>query len=199
MAHEPDWKQLASRLKAAKGIKVVQYEEGDPITDDDREIVKVMEVTPPPPPVMHLLEAMNGLKLLWKGTVGEESIQGSINILPLVQSALRAGATEDDDLLENVLWNDEVTPAVRKQLQDMAIFEALAGRSAHLTYRVGDKKAQLFLVEDDQIAPLVPDFATVIGLIERFAGADGLRDHLVHPDWEDRLKKDATLQAVAAL
>ncbi|GAA0331770.1 hypothetical protein GCM10009087_47430 [Sphingomonas oligophenolica] len=199
MDHDPDWQRLVSRLKAAKTVKVVQYEVGDPITKDDREILKVMEAVPPPPPVMRLLEKANGLKLLWNGSPGGHAVQGSINILPLVQSALRAGATEESAPLEGVLWNDEYAPAIKKQLQEMAIFEALAGRSAHLTYRVGDKDARLFLVDDDRIEALVPDFVTVIGLIERFGGADGLREHLVHADWKDRLAKDETLQAIAAL
>ena len=199
MDHDPDWKKLVSRLKAEKTIKVAQYEVGDPITTDDREIVKVMKAVPPPPPVMRLLEATNGLKLLWNGSPGGHAIQGSINIIPLVPAALRAGAKEEDEPLEGVLWNDEQAPAIRKQLQKMAIFEALAGRSAHLTYRVGDKDARLFLVDDDKVDPLIPDFATIIGLIERFAGADGLREHLIHADWKERLEKDETLQAIAAL
>jgi hypothetical protein len=199
MAHEQDWSALAARLRDATGIELVQFEPGEPISDDDREMAKLLEGAELPPPVLALLERCNGLKLLWNGKVAGRDLQGSINILPFLPAALRAGATEDSKPLENVLWNEEMTGKAKAELQKMVVFEALAGRSAYLAYRLGDKKAKLCLVENDRIDPLVPDFKTVVAQLVRFAGADGVREHLTHKDWRDRLEGDAVLQEVAAL
>ena len=57
----------------------------------------------------------------------------------------------------------------------------------------------LDLVEDDRISPIVPDFDTTIDLLERYAGAERLREHLTHSDWQARIEADRVLQLIAAL
>ena len=81
----------------------------------------------------------------------------------------------------------------------MAVFEAIAGRSAYLTYFIDQSDARLFLVEDDEIRPIIPDFDTTIELLKTYAGADNLREHLTYPDWQDRIRADSVLQRIAAL
>jgi hypothetical protein len=98
-----------------------------------------------------------------------------------------------------VLWNEEFSPRVLKELRRMAIFEAIAGRSAYLTYFIDETDARLFLVEDDRIRPIVPDFETTIGLLQLYAGADNLREHLTYQNWRDRIGADEMLQRIAAL
>lgn len=199
MVHDPDWQAMHRRLEAVSTIKVAQFEIGPPITDDDRELLKVLGAAPLPKPVMNILEAANGVKLLWHGELAGRKIQGSLNILPYVQAALRAGATETSAPLEGVLWDDEFPAKARNQLKEMTVFEAIAGRPGYLVYPATDRTARLTLVENDRLQPLVPGFNTTAGLLALYAGADGLREHLVHPDWEERLSKDAALAAVAAL
>jgi len=114
-------------------------------------------------------------------------IQGSINIVTLVESALRTTGEENGEPLEGVLWKEEYAPCVLKELKRMAIFESIAGRSACLTYFVDTADARLFLVEDDRIRPILPDFETTIGLLKRYAGAEKLRDHLTYHNWLHRI------------
>lgn len=197
MAHELDWQATADRLKQMPGIKLVTFEIGEPLSDDDREVVKVLGAKPLPEPVEAALAAGNGVKLVWNGEVAGKQAQGSVNILPFLQAAVRGGATENDAPLEGVLWDEEFPAAAKKQLQAMTVFEALAGRSAHLAYRSDDAEARLHLVEEDAITPLVPPFAEVVALLARHAGADGLREILTHEDWQKRLADDAQMQALA--
>ncbi|NIJ18773.1 hypothetical protein FHS95_000442 [Sphingomonas naasensis] len=197
MAHEPDWQATADRLKKMPGIKLVTFEVGAPLSDDDREVVKVLGARPLPKPVEAALAASNGVKLVWNGEVAGKPAQGSVNILPFLQAAVRGGADEKSAPLEGVLWDEEFPEAAKKKLQAMTIFEALAGRSAHLAYRSDDPEAKLHLVDEDEIAPLVPPFAEVVGLLARHVGADGLREILTHEDWKKRLADDAQMQALA--
>jgi hypothetical protein len=78
----------------------------------------------------------------------------------------------------------------------MAIFEAIAGRSTYLTYFIDETDARLFLVEDDRIRPIIPDFETTIGLLQLYAGADNLREHQTYQNWRDRIGADEMLQRV---
>lgn len=77
--------------------------------------------------------------------------------MTLVQSALRAAAHEDGEPLEGVSWNDELPPRVLAQLKRMAIFEAIAGRSDYLTYSLDEADGRLFLVQGDDVRPIIPD------------------------------------------
>lgn len=197
MAHDSEWQRCADRLRKMPGIDLVTFEIGAPITADDRAVAEVLNAAGLPKPVMAALDQANGVKLVWKGDVGDKPLQGSINVLPYMQVVVRAGATEDDAPLEGVLWDEEFPDAVKRDLQQMTVFEALAGRSAHLAYRVDDPEAKLHLVEGDQIRQLVPDFETVLTLLARYAGADGLREQLTYEDWEQRLAADKQLQEVA--
>lgn len=197
MAHEPDWHDIAVRLRKLPDIEIVQFEIGDAITDDDRQMVKLLAGTDLPVKVMATLAYANGVKLVWKGKVAGKSAQGSVNIIPFVQAALRAGVSEDSKPLEGVLWDDEFDPAVKAVLTEMVIFEALAGRSAHLVYRAGDNTAQLHLIDNDTITALVTDFDKSIEIIAQYGGADGVREHLCHTDWARRITADKQLVALA--
>jgi hypothetical protein len=199
MDPDDNWDAVAARLRRSKSIAVVQFIVGRPITEDDHEVLKLMEATPPPPSIMRFLNTCNGIKLLWSGTVDGKSVQGSVNIVTMVKSALRAPALEGGAPLEGVLWDDEDAPEVLKDLKRMAIFEDIAGRSAFLTYFVDEADARLFLVQDSRIRPIVPDFDTTIALLKRYAGADGLREYLTHDDWRALTESDDTLKRIAAL
>jgi hypothetical protein len=199
MDHNDTWDNVAARLRGTDTLTVWQYEVGAGATEDDLEVIKLMEVSPPPPSILQFFLASNGVKLLWNGTVDDQPVQGSINIVTLVESALRTPAQEEGLPLEGILWNDEFAPQIIENLKRMAIFEAIAGRSDYLTYRVDEANARLFLVQNDKIRPIIPDFETTIGLLMRYAGADSLREHLTYEDWSDRISTDITLQRIAML
>lgn len=199
MDHNPDWNATVDRLRAAGSLSIVQVEIGAAVTQDRLNVMRMLDMIEPPPAVMQFFKSSDGVKLLWNGTLGGEAVQGSVNILTLLQSAGRAGAQDESEPLEDVLWNDEFPPHVLAELKRMAIFESIAGRSAYLTYFIDQPDARLFLVDNDDITPIIPDFETVIGLLKTYAGADSLREHLTHADWQDRIRADAVLQRIAAL
>jgi len=199
MDHKGNWQKVVSSLRRADTLTVTQFEIGEPVTQDDLETLKLAEKTLPPPAMLRFFESCNGLKLLWHGMLNGHEVQGSANILTLMSSAVRAAAQEEGEPLEGVLWDDEFAPDVLQRLKAMAIFESIAGRSAYLTYIVGDPAARLFLVEDDHISPIVPDFDTTTGLLERYAGAEQLREYLTHPDWQARIDADEALGLIATL
>jgi hypothetical protein len=89
MAHETSWHDVGTRLRRQSSLTVVQFEIAGPVTDDV-EVLRLLKKTLPPPPIMRFLQSSNGVKLLWSGTLNEQQIQGSVNILPLVESSLRA-------------------------------------------------------------------------------------------------------------
>lgn len=199
MDHDGNWDSVVARLRAMDSISIAQFEAGDAVTDDNLEVIGLMNATPPPAAFMRFFTSCNGVKLLWSGTLDGEEVQGSINIVSLLESALRAPAQEDGEPLEGVLWNEAFSPRALKQLKRMAIFESIAGEPAFLTYFIDQADARLFLVEDDRIRPIIPDFETTIGLLKLYAGADNLREHLTHRDWRDRIDRDDILQRIAAL
>jgi hypothetical protein len=199
MAHEANWDGVVARLQKVDSLAVVQFETGGGVTQDDLEVVRLLKKKLPPLAIMEFLRSSNGVKLLWNGTLDGQAVQGSINILSLVESSMRASAEEGGEPLEGVLWNAEFSLRVLKDLKRMAIFEAIAGQSAYLTYFIDKSDARLFLVEDDRIRPIVPDFETTIGLLQLYAGAHSLRYHLTHKDWQKRIGRDPILKRIAAL
>jgi hypothetical protein len=186
-------------LRRADALKVDQFELGPPVGNDDLEVVRMLEKTLPPPPILQFYRAHNGVRLLWNGTLGGTPLNGSVNIVPLLESSLRAPAQEDGEPLEGTLWNDEMDARVLAMLKRMAVFESIAGRSDYLTYLADETDARLFLVENDRLRPIVPDFDTAIGLLMHYAGADRLREHLTHTNWQHRLSADVVLQRITRL
>jgi hypothetical protein len=199
MDNDGSWNSVVARLRGTGTLAVAQFEVGEPVTNDDIEVIKLMDKTLPPAAIMQFFTSCNGVKLLWSGTLGENAVQGSINIVSLLESTLRAPAQEEGAPLEGVLWDEEFAPRVLRRLKRMAVFEAIAGRSAYLTYFVDAADARLFLVENDRIKPIAPDFDTTVALLKRYAGADNLREHLTHRNWRGRIESDEVLQRIAAL
>jgi hypothetical protein len=199
MDNGADWNSVVARLRGKDTITVSQCQIGDAVTGDDLEVIRLLNVTPPPPAIMQFFMSSNGVKLLWSGSLDRQPVQGSVNIGSLVNVALRAPAQEKGEPLEDVLWNQEFPPRILKDLKRMSIFEHIAGRSAFLTYLAEDVDARLFLVEDDRIQPILPDFATTIRLLKLYAGADNLREHLTHSNWEDRIRDDEILRRLSSL
>lgn len=189
---------LIARLEKA-GMTIDSCEIRAKVTADDREFVSVLGQKTPPPAIDALYDRFDGFTLLWHGDLDNIAVQGSINILPYSQSTTRPALTETGAPLEGILWTEDSPEAAAAQLKEMAIFESVAGRSEFLTYRVGDEDARLFLVERDDIAALVPDFETLVGLLFQYAGAEGLRDLLIHDDWKERLAVDPALKRIGAL
>lgn len=199
MDHNDTWDNVVNRLRVIDTLTVQQYEVGTGATEDDLEVIKLMGVSMPPAAVMRFFHKTNGIKLLWSGTLDGRAVQGSVNIVTLVQSALRAPAQEEGEPLEGVLWNDEFPPQVIEKLKRMAIFEAIAGRSDYLTYSLDEADGRLFLVQDDTIRPIVPNFETVIRLLMHYAGANSLREYLTHEDWRERIRDDDLLNRISVL
>lgn len=199
MNHKETWDHVATRLRAKKTLTIWQYEVGRGATEDDLEVIKLMEVPMPPAVIMRFFHETNGVKLLWGGTLDGQSVQGAVNIVTLVESALRTPAQEEGEPLEGILWNEEFSSNAIEKLKRMAIFEAIAGKSDYLTYYLDEAEARLFLVQNDIIRPIIPDFEIVIKLLMRYAGVDGLREHLTHEDWRERISGDDLLQKISAL
>jgi hypothetical protein len=199
MAREANWDAVIARLQRVPSLAVIQFEIGNSVTQEDIEVLRSLNVKLPPPAIMEFFRSSNGVKLLWSGILSGQAVQGSINIRSLFESSMRVSAREGGEPLEGVLWNAEFSPRVLKDLKRMAIFEAIAGQSASLTYFVDESDSQLFLVEDDHIKPIVPDFETTIELLQLYAGADPLRKYLIYKDWQKRIGRDRILQRIAAL
>jgi hypothetical protein len=199
MDHNDTWDNIVARLRATNSLTVVQYEVGAGATEDDLAVIKLMDVSMPPAAIMQFYHVTNGVKLLWSGTLDSQPVQGAVNIVTLVESALRAPAQEQGEPLEDVLWNEEFPPQIIEKLKRMAIFEAIAGRSDYLTYSLDETDARLFLVQNDKIRPIIPDFETAIKILMRYAGMDSLREHLTHEDWSTRISNDGALQKILAI
>lgn len=193
------WARVAARIRAVSTLKVTQFELGPEDYDEDMlEVIDLMGATPPPDPILEFYAGVNGLKLMWQGTLEGAPARGSINVVSLLQSSLRVPLEEDGEPLEGVLWTKDMPPERLRELKRMAIFEAIAGTHAFLTYYADEDDARLYLV-DDRIRPLATDFSTTIDLLDRYAGADGLRELLVHDDWRERIERDPVLRRVGVI
>jgi hypothetical protein len=199
MDHSETWDSVVARLRAVDSLEVIQYELEAGATEDDIEVIKLMKASMPPKAIMDFFRATNGVKLLWSGSLGGHVAQGAVNIVTLLESALRAPAQEEGEPLEGVLWTDEFPPQLIDKLKRMAIFEAIAGRSDYLTYSLDKTDARLFLVQNDKIRPIIPDFETTIKLLMHYAGAEGLREYLTYEDWPERIRDDDLLSNILEL
>jgi len=193
------WARVAARIRTVRTLEVTQFEMGPEDYDDDMlEVIDLMGASPPPEPILDFFVGVNGLKLMWNGTIDGAPARGSIHIVSLLQSSLRVPLEEDGEPLEGVLWTKDMDSRLVKELKRMAIFEAIAGSRANLTYYADESDARLYLV-DHRIRPLVTDFSTTIDLLDRYAGAAGLREILTHEDWRERIERDPVLRRVGAI
>lgn len=190
--------EVVARLRRCPTISIDRLEPGRPL-GEELELLELGGRAPPPPVMLDFYRSLNGVTLLWSGTVEGQPARGDLNILPLLVAFLRGGAREGDEPLEGVLWNEEFEPEALEQMKRMAIFESIAGRSAFITFLPDTDPPPLFLVEDETNRPIVPDFETTVGLLLRYAGAEGLRDHLTAKDWKARIEGDAKLARIIAL
>jgi hypothetical protein len=193
------WDDIAATLRAKPTLKVSQYALGEAFEEDMLEVIDLMGANEPPEPMLDFFTQANGVTLMWSGTLEGKPARGAVHIVTMLQSCLRVPLEEDGEPLEGVLWAKSYDARALAALKRMAIFEILAGRDEYLTYLADERDARLFLVSRDRIAPLVPDFVTTMELIERYAGADGLREHLTHDDFRARIDADESLQRIARL
>ena len=171
---------------------------GKPVTADDRAFIKILGYPPPPAAIDQLYVEFNGFSLIWRGSVQGREAQGSINILPFSVSASRPPKEETGAPLEGILWTEDSPDDVRDKLQKMTLFETLTGRSQFLTYVAGGRDSALFLVERDDIKPVVPGFDATLATLFNYAGINGLRQMLVHSDWQKRIAEDPLLVQIAS-
>ncbi len=191
------WAHVAARVRAIGTAKVTQFELGPEDYDEDMlEVIDLMGAAHPPEPILEFFAGVNGVKLMWSGTIDGAQAQGSIHIVSLLEAALRVPLEEDGEPLEGVLWTRDMPAELLEPLQRMAIFESIAGARAHLTYFADETDARLYLV-GDSIRPLITDFTTTIDLLDRYAGAAPLREILTHEDWRARIERDPVLASFA--
>jgi len=199
MDNNKDWNETLTRLGKLDSLNIVTSEIGRPATNDDFETLRLLGDELPPAAILEFYKSSNGVKLLWNAKIDGASVGGSVNILPIIESCIRASADEDGEPLEGVLWDEEFPEKAKAELKKMSIFESISGRSAYLTYRFDKDDSLLFLVNDDEIKPIAPDFETTIKILKLYAGADSVRDLLTFTNWEERLQADNVLQKIAAL
>lgn len=190
--------ESVARLRRCPTVSIDRLEPGPPL-GEELQLLEMGGRAPPPPAMLDFYRSLNGVTLLWSGTVAGQPMRGDLNIVPLLVAFLRGGAKEGDEPLEGVLWNEEFEPKALEQMKRMAVFESIAGRSAFITFLPDADRPPLFLVEDEMIRPIVPDFETTMRLLLRYAGTEGLRDHLTHKDWEARIDGDPNLSRFIAL
>lgn len=188
---------VVARLKKA-GMTIELCNVGKKVTDDDRKFVEVIGCSPPPPSINQIYDMFDGFALIWRGQISGNVVQGSINILPYAISLSRAPKDETGAPLEGILWSQDTPDELRDLMQKMTIFETVAGRSLFLTYLAGTKDSALSLIERDDIKPIEPSFDEVMSILFTYAGVDGVRELLVHADWQERIAKDALLQEIEA-
>ena len=188
---------VVARLKKA-GMTIELCNISKRVIDDDRRFIEAIGYSPPPPPINRIYDMFDGFALIWRGQISGNIAHGSINILPYAISLSRAPKDETGAPLEGILWTQDTPDKLRTLMQKMTIFETVPGRSLFLTYLAGAKDAALSLIERDDIKPIEPPFDEVMSILFTYAGVDGVRELLVHADWQERIAKDALLQEIKA-
>lgn len=189
---------LIARLERA-GLAIDIAEVGPPVSADDRAFVESLGFASAPPEIDALYQVFNRFSLAWHGQIDGKDARGSINILPYDQSLGRAPVQGGREPLEGILWTADTPDDRRAQLQRMTILETVQGRSQFLTYAVDDGELRLYLVERDDVQPLHTDCDQTLAALFDHAGAEGLREHLTHPDWRDRIAADPLLVTIGML
>jgi hypothetical protein len=198
MSKIPDPAALSARLKRG-GLTIDIEEIGEPVSTDDRAFIESLGFASAPPEIDAVYKKFDRFALAWHGKVDGKEAQGSINLLPFSHSLGRAPLRGGTEPLEGILWTADTPDEARTLLQRMTILETVQGRSQFITYIVDDGELRLYLVERDDVRPLHTDFAQTLGVLFDYAGAEGLRARLTHPDWRARIAGDALLQAIGAL
>ncbi|CAN5453829.1 hypothetical protein BH10PSE4_BH10PSE4_13220 [soil metagenome] len=200
MDHRQRLESFVARLAAAPGGTVERIEIGSPVGDAELQVVGDATGLTPSPALLAVYRQMDGAILTWTwNEPGQPPLAGGLKMSRLLAAFLRAGAGEEDEPLEGVLWNADAPAKALAQLKTLSILDSSPGRGEFITFRGEDDPPQLFLVEDEEVAPLVPDLDETLEALWRHGGCDDLRPHLKHPDWRARIAADPGLTRLAAL
>ncbi len=150
------------------------------------------DVVLPPDELLDFYRSMNGVTLLWSG----RELSGSLNILQVMQSALRGPLEGEGEPLEEILWTQDTPEPEQGRLRKMSIFESVAGRDDFLTYDASESSEQFYFVSNWKIQIVKPNWTQTINLLLTYAGADPIREYILHDDWEKRIAEDSLLQGI---
>ena len=183
------------RLRRHGSIEIDRFELGTDAAPE-LETLGLLGKDAPPERLLDFYTATNGITLLWHGTIAGAPVAGSLNILSLMLSGLRAPGDGMEEPLEGVLWTNDTPEPERAELQAMTVFESVAGRDDFITYKHGDPALAAYLVSDWEITPFPMPLDELATQLVHYGGADKAREYLLQPDWQDRLAADSELQAL---
>jgi len=168
----------------------------DPISEDSIEVINMLVKDSPTleGDLFNFYKQIDGASFHW--SLPSESTEGGLIINTAIETALRGGATEDSEPLEGVLFSGEEDENILKQFKQMYIFDSVPGRSDFITFIPDGDKLKLYLVEDSEITELKTNLIQTIDMLTKYAGCWGLRHHLTHDDWQERIKKDKLLKNI---
>jgi hypothetical protein len=196
--------ELAKRLKTLKehNLDVHHKKMGSGVSD--ATIAKIQKAAPLdlPEELLAFYREANGVELSWTMENDEQSLFGSISILPLQKAIFGENPVRQDryeDAFEDMLWNDFYAPAKIKQFKQHRVLESVEGEPVFITFQIADGAVQLFHVEEETIKPLQVSFTSYIELIIHYLGAGNLREHLTSKGWEKKIRADRELQYLAKL
>lgn len=187
-----------SRIDESPHLKVIRSKAGSDGADEIKTLQNLGAATPPDEIANFYLDT-NGIELAWHGEVAGEKVAGSLNLLSVFRSCLRAPLDDEGGPNEGKLWTVDTPEPVKSQLQAMTIFEEVAGRDDNITYVHGDSPLVPYFTREWTVRSIDMPFPLLIELLGHYGGADRLRDHLLHDDWRERIRSDQMLIALFGL
>ncbi len=185
---------LKSAIAKLKAIDEISIDRQEVRYSAEEEIAFLgnYDIALPPDELLDFYRSMNGVTLLWSGS----KLSGSLNILQVMQSALRGPLEDEGEPLEDILWTKDTPEPEQGRLRKMSIFESVAGRDDFLTYDASESNGQFYFVSNWKIQTVKTNRTQTINLLLTYAGADPIREHILHDDWENRIAEDSLLQRI---
>jgi hypothetical protein len=184
--------QRIGLLRKRFDAKIDRCELGPPLRSGEIEAIAPLVRHKLPRAHIDFLRAMNGVTLGWRAEIDGRAIGGTLDILPLNQTALGLSSVPDGEPFEGILWNRSFGSAVIARLRRMRVVEAVAEEATCLTYDL-EQSTHCFLVEEEEIRPLVPSLGQCLSTLIDHAGAEGVREAMILADWRKQLRSNTSL------
>lgn len=187
--------QRIDLLRKRFGARIDRCELGPPLKPGEIEAIAPLVKHKLPRAHIDFLRTMNGVALGWRAEIDDRVFGGTLDILPLNQTALGISSLPDGAPFEGILWNKSFASDVVARLRRMRVVEAVAEESTCLAYDL-ERSKPCYLVEEEDIKPLVPGLGQCLSTLIDYAGAEGVREAMVLAGWRKELRSNALLERI---
>jgi hypothetical protein len=168
-------------LNQNKDTTIIDFEINKGCTSEEIQHIQSSINLELPEELKQLYYEMNGCKIEWTAKMTQGSLYAYLNIVDIKTAFYgykNGNVSSTDNAFRDVIWNDSFEIELIKELQLHHLLESFEGRSENTTFKITEKKVQLFDVYEDVITPIKMSLTHYVKGLIKWGGIETLRDEI---------------------